>query len=112
MHYKGLLIPMLLITVSCSTATFPGIYQVPIEQGNSVEQQTVEQLALGMTEEQVVYLLGQPLVSNLFDANRLDYVYTLSRGGRQQEEYRLMLYFEDGVLVGIDNDGLDVTTRS
>ena len=58
----------------------PGIkvYRIEIQQGNYITQEMVAQLKNGMTREQVRYVLGTPLVTDIFHADRWDYVFTAS----------------------------------
>ena len=50
-------------------------YQAPIEQGNILNPQTVNKIHNGMSTEQVLNLLGKPILTNLYD-NKLVYAYT------------------------------------
>lgn len=73
-------------------------YRIDIQQGNVVSQDAVAQLRQGMTREQVRFLLGTPLLQDVFHGDRWDYVYRLDR--RQAaaiEESRLAVFFgKDG----------------
>ena len=74
------------------------IYTPEIQQGNLVTQETVAQLKPGMTKDQVKFLLGTPLVTDIFHGNRWDYVYTLqpARTRSIETERRLTIYFDKG----------------
>ena len=52
-------------------------YRMEIQQGNIFDQSTLDQVKVGMTKKQVRFLLGTPLVSDPFHANRWDYFYSL-----------------------------------
>ncbi len=82
---------------SCST------YKMDIRQGNFVTPEMREKLKLGMTRQQVRYVLGTPLVSDAFHGNRWDYVYRLERGGKVIEQQNMTLYFEGDKLARIDD---------
>jgi outer membrane protein assembly factor BamE len=56
------------------------VYRPDIQQGNLLQVREVEQVKPGMTRSQVRYLLGTPMVSDPFEPNRWDYVYTFRRG--------------------------------
>jgi outer membrane protein assembly factor BamE len=79
-------------------------YRMDIQQGNFVSQEMVAQLRRGMTREQVRYLLGTPLVTDIFHGDRWDYVYLLDRPGRPAEKRRLAVFFEEDKLVRVDGD--------
>jgi len=79
-------------------------YRIDIQQGNFVSQGMVAQLKRGMTKEQVRFVLGTPLVTDIFHADRWDYVYLLDRPGEPLVQRRLAAYFEDDKLVRLDGD--------
>jgi outer membrane protein assembly factor BamE len=64
-----------------------------VQQGNYVSQEMVSQLRQGMSREQVRYLLGTPLVTDIFHADRWDYVYWREAPDGTREERRVALFF-------------------
>ena len=83
------------------------VYRVPVQQGNLVTQESVAQLRAGMSKDQVRFLLGTPLVTDIFHADRWDYVYTLQapRSNAIKEERRLTVFFDkDGRLERLEGD--------
>jgi outer membrane protein assembly factor BamE len=79
-------------------------YRIDIQQGNFVSQDMVAQLKRGMTKEQVRFVLGTPLVTDIFHADRWDYVYLLERPGQPRVQRRLVVFFEDGRLARLEGD--------
>ena len=79
-------------------------YRIDIQQGNFVSQEMVAQLKRGMTKDQVRFVLGTPLVTDIFHAERWDYVYVLDRPGQPRVQRRLSVFFEDGRLARLDGD--------
>ena len=72
------------------------VYRMDVQQGNYLEGKTVDQLQVGMTRTQVRYLLGTPLVPDVFDKDRWDYLYSFRHGRRRpQPSRRLEVYFKD-----------------
>jgi outer membrane protein assembly factor BamE len=85
----------------------PLVYRIEVQQGNLVTQESVAQLKPGMTKDQVRFVLGTPLITDIFHAERWDYVYTMrpARTNTIKEERRLTLYFDkDGRLERVDGD--------
>ena len=80
---------------ACSVPRIPGItpYKMDIQQGNFVSQEMVAQLKPGMTREQVRFILGTPLVTDIFHADRWDYVYWREAPNGKREERRVALFF-------------------
>ena len=86
----------------------PGIYRIPIQQGNLITQEMVNELRPGMTKQQVRYLLGTPLLIDTFNEDRWEYLYTNRPGSRRAgaptEQQRLELLFDNGRLMKITGD--------
>ena len=55
-------------------------YRPDTHQGNLVTKEMVDQLHLGMTQLQVQFLLGVPLLRDMFHQNRWDYLYYMNNG--------------------------------
>ena len=93
---------------SCSRVpVIPGVtpYRMDIQQGNFVTQEAVSQLRKGMSRDQVRFLLGTPLVTDIFHANRWDYVFYREPAGGAREQRRLAVYFDtEGRLDRVDGD--------
>lgn len=80
-------------------------YKIDIRQGNFVTPEMREKLKLGMTRQQVRYVLGTPMINDAFHANRWDYAYRLEHGKKLIEEHKLTLYFEgDNLVRMVDGD--------
>ena len=96
---NGLNILVLSLLAGCS---MPELFQVVINQGNLVEEEMLEKLEVGLTESQVKYILGTPLISDTFNPNRWDYYTSVSKGDVVYTESKISLYFEDGKLVRLE----------
>jgi len=71
------------------------IYKVDVRQGNLVTQEMVEQLELGIPAEKVRFIMGTPLVVDVFHQNRWDYLYSYQASDdEQREQRRISLYFD------------------
>lgn len=79
-------------------------YSIDIRQGNYVTQEMAAQLTPGMTEEQVRFIMGSPLLVDPFHANRWDYVYRFAKQGQVTESRRITLMFKDGKLSSVEGD--------
>ena len=56
------------------------VYRQTISQGNLIKQEDLDQVEVGMTRNQIRFLLGSPMVDDPFHADRWDYVYYLKVG--------------------------------
>jgi outer membrane protein assembly factor BamE len=71
-------------------------YKIDIQQGNVLTQEMVGQLRPGLSKDQVRFLLGTPVLTDIFHANRWDYVYRLQKGSTGEvEERRFSTFFDD-----------------
>ena len=81
-------------------------YKIDIQQGNVLTQDMVSQLRPGLTKDQVRYILGTPVLMDMFHANRWDYIYTLKKGNTGETERRKFSTFFDanGKLTRVSGD--------
>ena len=85
--------------------SFPGVYKVDIQQGNVVTQDMIDQLRPGMTRSQVRFIMGNPLITDTFHADRWDYLYSIQPGGSQRQQERVSLvYNANDQLAGFAGD--------
>ena len=70
-------------------------YKIDIQQGNVLSQEMVAQLKPGQTKDQVRFILGTPVLMDMFHANRWDYVYRLQKGSTGEVEMRKFSTFFD-----------------
>jgi len=81
-------------------------YKIDIRQGNTLDPEIIDSLRVGMSKQQVVFLMGTPLVQDPFHPNRWDYVYTFKPGGGKMTSQHVCLYFEGDRLSRIDKAGM------
>lgn len=81
-------------------------YRIDVQQGNVLTQEMVSQLRPGLSKDQVRFILGTPVLVDMFHANRWDYFYWLKKGNsREAETRRFSAFFDDqGKLVRVTGD--------
>ena len=79
-------------------------YRVDVVQGNFVSREQVEALKPGMGRQQVREILGTPLMTSLFHADRWEYVFTLKRPDVEVQTRRLTVFFKDNVMDRVEGD--------
>ncbi|HEX6995394.1 MAG TPA: outer membrane protein assembly factor BamE [Gammaproteobacteria bacterium] len=78
-------------------------FRMSVQQGNMIEMEDLEQVREGMTRSQVQFLLGTPLISDPFHAERWDYTYFFRQGRKRQvSRYWVTIYFEDDRVARIE----------
>ncbi|MDK2777759.1 MAG: outer membrane protein assembly factor BamE [Pseudomonadota bacterium] len=89
--------PILTILLGFATLTgcvFPGVYKLNVQQGNIVTTDMLAQLEPGMSQRQVAYVMGKPVLKNPFSDNRWDYIYTLEKRDEIVKNYRVSVFFD------------------
>ena len=72
------------------------VHRINIQQGNFLDSEDIDRVAVGMTRVQVRALLGTPMVADPFVSNRWDYVYYLKLGRWDRAQQRHFIVYFDG----------------
>ena len=96
---------------STRIASLVNPYRVDVVQGNFVSREQVEALQPGMSRQQVRDILGTPLVSSLFHADRWEYVFTLKRPNQDLQTRKLTVFFKGDVLERSEGDEMPTETE-
>lgn len=92
-------------SVSLGACNILTVHKIDVQQGNVVTQEMVDKLKPGMTRAQVRFVLGTPLVTDVFHRDRWDYFYSFKVGAQGvAETRRLTLTFRDDVLHSVQGD--------
>lgn len=83
---------------ACSIADWRLVHRIDVQQGNVIDQDMLNQLRPGMTRRQVQFVLGSPMVADVFHQDRWDYIYRMQTGAGELETEHVTLYFEEDVL--------------
>ncbi|MCH8620125.1 outer membrane protein assembly factor BamE [Undibacterium sp. TS12] len=81
-------------------------YRVSIQQGNFVSQEMVAQLKEGMTREQVRFVLGTALLTDMFHEDRWDYPFRLTKPNGERITSRVSVYFKNGTVSKFEGGNL------
>ena len=99
---RFLIIAIVLASLAVSSGC---VYRLSIAQGNLVEQEDLDQVEVGMTRNQVRFLLGTPMIDDPFHNDRWDYVYFLKVGRKDATFKRwVSVLFEDDIVSEIRKD--------
>lgn len=97
--------PVVLLIIAALALSSGCVYKANIAQGNLIKEEDIAQLEIGMTRNQVRFLLGTPMIDDPFHADRWDYIYYLKIGRRQAIAKRwVSVIFEDGAVTEIRRD--------
>ncbi|MDA9730919.1 outer membrane protein assembly factor BamE [Gammaproteobacteria bacterium] len=89
---KILIIIISLLIYSCSNTN---LYRVTITQGTVFAQEDIDKLEIGMTKDQVSFVMGQPSFENFFEKNVWNYIYKITTGDNVDMEKKVKLIFDE-----------------
>jgi len=100
---------VLFVTIFSGCSSVPRLvteYRIDVQQGNVVTQEMASQLRPGLSRDQTRFILGTPMLIDMFHADRWDYVYRLQKGRSGDVEMRKLSVFFDteGKLLRLEGD--------
>lgn len=81
-------------------------YIPEVVQGNFVSKEQRQAISPGMARAQVKDILGTPLVTSLFHADRWDYAFSIRRQGVPPQSFQLTVFFKNDVVSSVDSGDL------
>ncbi len=102
MLFRASIITIALSLSACSS----WVYRIDIPQGNYLEQKSIDKIQVGMTKEQVKFVLGSPVLIDSFDEDTWNYIYRF-KSGRSEKlnmQKNFTIKFEDDKLVSASGD--------
>ncbi|WP_196140005.1 outer membrane protein assembly factor BamE [Aliikangiella sp. G2MR2-5] len=95
---KKLSILLLLLVSAC-------VYRIDIQQGNILDQEDIDMLRPGLTKDQVVFVLGAPVVNDAFKDDKWIYLYSYKNAKEDiLTTKKLVLHFKEEKLVSAAGD--------
>lgn len=97
-------------TLALSGCSMFRVYTIDLPQGTPITSAQAAQIQVGMTADQVTYLLGSPAMKDTLNPNRFDYLYDYTAGtdGKRADKkdikdagQYLSIFFENGRVVRI-----------
>ena len=118
LFFISLALPLALLT-GCNSfnratqgmASAMTFYKPDVVQGNFISREQVQALHPGMTRVQVRDILGTPLTSSVFHADRWDYVFTMRRMRVEPQQYKLTVFFQGDALDRFESDEMPSETE-
>jgi len=96
-----------IITIALSlSACSSWVYRIDIPQGNYLEQKSIDKIQMGMTKEQVKFILGSPVLIDTFNNDTWNYVYRFKSGTSKKLDMQksFTIKFEDDKLISAEGD--------
>jgi len=117
---KITLLPSILILSSCTSSEYipdlpdfsgaisnisevlaPEIYRKDINQGAVIRTKNFKKIKLGMTQQEVINLIGTPSIDDIFHSKQWEYIHYSTLKNDEILSFRITLLFDDGKLVDI-----------
>ena len=94
------------VLISCQSKLLT-VHKIDVQQGNALDVEMVDKVKIGMTQDQVQFVLGSPLITDSFHPERWDYIYLFTPGYGEQEKRQLTLIFDRGEVIEIDKHNIE-----
>lgn len=96
-----------IVLISCGLMLAACIkpYRPDIQQGNIINNSNLREIRFGMSKQEVLFILGTPMVIDPFNEQRWDYFYSNRNQHKSQTSQRLITALFDGdKLVKLEGD--------
>jgi len=109
LKFKSILLFALFFLNACS-----GLQQESIIQGQTITQETINQLELGMSQDQVRLILGSPSLIDIFDSSQWIYYFSEAQINKTtlKKQGNLRIYFKERLLEKVEKNGFVVIESS
>ncbi|WP_160062007.1 outer membrane protein assembly factor BamE [Psychromonas sp. L1A2] len=97
----------LAVTFSLSGCSFlydTFVYQIDVVQGNYIDSEKLAEIEIGMTQQQIIYVLGSPMLIDQFDSSKWYYIRYIKPGGEEVQQSEIILTFDGNKLIEISSD--------
>ena len=101
-----ILLCSLFMLAGCQYFQFPGVHKINIQQGHILTEEMISQLEPGLNKRQVRYILGTPLIDDIFNDDRWDYYYSLKMGSGRFFKRTLTVYFDGDLFTHFTGENL------
>lgn len=101
---KAFILAIAVVSLSACSLIDPLVYKINIPQGNFIEQRDVDELRVGMSREQVKFVLGTPVVDNSFRNEDWVYMYRMKPGRGDVTVREFRVHFDNDLLADISGD--------
>lgn len=100
LNFMRLLLTLSLLLSGCMLTA----HKIEMQQGNYVDREMIGRLKPEMTRSQVRFILGTPLVADVFHPDRWDYIYLTGEAGDVSRQRGITVVFDGDTLKRIEGD--------
>jgi len=95
---------LILSLSGCSFLYDTFVYQIDVTQGNYIEDEKLDKVEMGMSQEQVIFILGSPMLIDQFDSSKWYYIRYIKPGGKEIQQQQAVFTFTNKILTNIDRE--------
>ena len=99
---KAIILSLILLAVTTAGCSVPSVYKIDVQQGNIFENESIDQLQIGMNRKQVHFVLGSPVIESVFDPGYETYIYTVQISGGEIYRQNITLFYKNDILHKIE----------
>lgn len=103
---KILLFSLITCLSGCANFPFPGMYKMNVQQGNIMSTATVNEIHAGMSKDQVLAIMGSPVLTDVFNPQQFDYVYTFEHRDYPLTIQRVVIHFMNDHVTSVERYGI------
>jgi len=92
----GFTLVFFLTLTTFQACSFPGVYKINVQQGNIITPKMLATLKEGMTKKQVHFVLGKPVIKNVFNESLENYVYSYQKAGGVTQHQTIKIFYSNG----------------
>ncbi|MFT6986447.1 MAG: outer membrane protein assembly factor BamE [Psychromonas sp.] len=96
---------LILSLSGCSSLYDTFVYQIDVTQGNYIEEEKLNQVEMGMSQEQIIFILGSPMLIDQFNSSKWYYIRYIKPGGKEIQQQKVVFTFTNKILTNIDREG-------
>ena len=83
-----------LCTLSLTACIKP--FQPSIQQGNIINNSSLQEIQAGMSKQEILYILGSPMLTDPFNSDRCDYFYSRKDRNKNETTTRIVTVIFEG----------------
>jgi len=95
MNSKLILI-LALCTLGLTACSSVKPFQTSVQQGNIINNSDLKEIRYGMSKEEVLYILGTPMINDPFNEERWDYFYSRKDRNKNETTTRIVTAMFEG----------------
>jgi outer membrane protein assembly factor BamE len=81
---------VMFILLGCQGGARLSPYRMPIDQGKHIESSKLSAVKVGMHKNEVLKILGEPLIRDIFHASRWDYPLQNTKGSAEVKNFAVI----------------------